>query len=229
MSLFPISDGIEVEGTALAPGTVELTDGTNTLRIQASTTMITSYTMIMPPALGGIGQVLTMINSTDSGWSTIGSFSKIWTISDEKSPGVGGGPLTPSDTWVKRVLNTIVQTATADTSVQLAVAPAIANELLIQPGKYRIYTSIPAYNVRGHRCALYNESTASFIIHGTSMWTRNATTTSRVEGIFTVLVPSVFSIQTYCSNSPGNNNDGGRAVGVPGLNELYTKVIIEQI
>ena len=228
MSLFPISEGLEIEGTITSPGKVDLTDSTNYVTIQAPVGMTSSYTLTLPLTLGTTGNVFTMISSSASGWANIGEYSKIWTISDEKPAGVGGGTL-PTASWVIRTLNVIVPSTYADSSVQLAVAPAGTNELLIQPGKYKIYAVVPAYNVRGHRGTLANLDTLTDIVLGTSTWTRNATNVSIIEGIFTLALQTRVAVLSYASIPPGNINDGGRAAGVPSINELYTKVIIEQI
>ena len=228
---FSITEGIDVEGTPILPGKLVMSDGTNTLTVQAPVGMTSSYTMSLPINLGSLGDILSMTSPSSSGWITTNDTTKLWYVLDAKPSGTNGGPIQPA-TWVTRDLNTISQSTAADTSIQLAVAPAGTNQLLVQAGSYKIYGVVPYYRTRGHRSSLFNVTDNTRIMYGTTAYInlRNTTMPSILMGVIDIASQKVLEIQTYAPTSTNTSTDGGRSVGASGgFNEWYTQLMIEKL
>lgn len=222
MSSYPISLETIVEGDGVNPGKFDLTDGTNTVVIQCPTTISSSYTFRLPPSLGAIGTALGMINSTDTDWATVSVGSNIWLFTDEKPSGTDGGTFA-SAAWLPRDLNTTTLSPSAGTDVQLAVAPAGANQLLIQPGTYFVFGFTQMNNNSQFKSALWDDDASSILIIGTSE--RNVANTgcdSYVIGFITITVQTVLSYRIHVA--PSDPLNGGKAVGILGVPEIYTQL-----
>ena len=226
---YPISSELEIGGTGVDPGKLTLSNGTNAVTVQASLSMPASYTMLLPTALGSTGESLTMTSGTETGWSTIStSGPEIWFVSEEQTSGTNGGILTVS-TWNVRVLNTITQTPSAGTDVQLAVAPAGANQILIQPGDYFIFGAVPCLATNQCKSALWNETAGTYAILGNNTYSGfNSMCKSNILGVITFAVQTVLSIRTYVSLG-GSVINGGQSTGAYPYNEIYSKVYIQKI
>ena len=227
MSSYPITDVVEVEGAVLDAGKVSLTDGTfsTTIRPNDATT---TYDLPLPPQAGTTGQILTMTSPTVTDWVTIGGGStEIWIIEDRRASGTNGGSL--AGTWAPRILNTITTSPSASTDVQLAVAPAGANQLLIQSGDYFIFGRVPLGRNGAHKGALWNEGIGDVEVLGTTeQCDFNTVTSSYVIGTFNVASQTVFSVRTHVWFGSGVNM-GGFPVGVPSNDEVYTLIYIEKV
>lgn len=227
MSAYPITDVVEVAGAVLDAGKISLTDGTFSTTIRPSDST-TTYDLPLPPSTGTTGQVLTMTSPTETGWVTVGgSSTEIWIIEDRRASGTDGGSL--SGTWGPRILNTITSSPSAGTDVQLAVAPAGANQLLIQPGDYFVFGRVPLGTNDSHKGALWNEGIGGVEVLGTSEQCNfNTVTSSYVIGMFNVVSQTVFSVKTHTWYGSGVNM-GGFPVGVPSNDEVYTLLYIEKV
>ncbi len=139
-----------------------------------------------------------------------------YAIFQEQQPsGTDGGTFT-SGSWATRTLNTTA--ASLGTAITLA-----ANQITLAPGTYYIKAYVPANLAGAHQARLYNVTTASTAIVGTSA----VDGYSVIEGFVTVAATSVFEIQHQCSTTRAT--DGlGKAVSF-GENVVYTKVLIEMI
>jgi len=228
MSSYPITNEVEVIGAVLDAGKVSLTDGTfsTTIRPNDATT---TYDLPLPPTAGTSGQVLSMTSPTVTGWTSVSSSAPLlWIIDQRETSGTNGGNL--SGTWVPRSLNTITSTPGAGTDVQLAVAPATTDQLLIQPGDYFIFGRVPVGNNGAHKGALWNEGIGGVEVLGTAeQCDFNTQTSSYVIGTFNVVSATVFSIRSHLWFSSGSTVQGGYAVGISGNEEVYTKIYIEKV
>lgn len=231
MSAYPITESVAIEGVTLDPGKLSLTDGTfsTTIRPDNATT---SYDLLLPPQAGTTSQALVMSSATETDWISPGGGGKqIWIVSDTKSSGTNGAPLTASPST--RDLNTITNSPTAGTDVQLAVSPAGTNQLLIQPGDYFVYGKVPLLrNGSGtvnFKAIFWNEDTASAEIQGTSAVNSNRMQmSSYFFDTITLAVQTVFSVQTYQSSTASTVIEG-YATGIAGVPEIYGMVYIEKL
>lgn len=226
---YPISNELEIEGDLSEPGKVTLSNGTDAVTLQASTTLAASYDFTLPDALGAVGEHLVMTSPTVIGWGPLLPIpaKEIWILSDPRSAGVSGGNSTAS-VWNNRILNTIIGSPTASTDVQLAVAPAGANEILIQPGSYYFYIESIAYNAGNFKSALWNVTTGTYAILGQSSRASLTNVTSTVMGTVTFTSQTVLSVRTYMA--VGTLSFGlGRSVNLASLDEIYTKVYIQKL
>jgi hypothetical protein len=232
MTSYTVTNTVEVEGQGGAQGICSLSDGTNSVSIVPTTVGGSTYTMILPDVAGTADQVLSMVTPTDLGWKTIGR--RYWFIQHTMPSGsmAGGLPLG----WMERLLNSIDPSPTAGTFVQLAVAPASTNQLLIEPGDYFIFAKVTTGSRAPTTSALWNLTTASIEIEGTSCSTSSnappgggTNVNSMIIGTFNVAITSVYNIQTYMGNSSAFADSQGSATGVPGVDELYIIVYIERL
>lgn len=218
---YPISSEIIVEGDGADPGRIEMSDSTEIVGIQCPTTISASYTVRLPPALGTIGTVFSMLNATDADWTAVDG--EVWSFRDQKPSGTGGGNLA-NQTWVTRALNNVSQSPLASTAVQLAVAPAGANQLLVQPGTYMVFGYSMCFS-NPVKTALWNDDTATILIVGTSEYSGGFNSIHPyVMGIVTVAVQTVMSFRWYINATPTTNNKGGVPVGIPSVPEIYTNI-----
>lgn len=233
MSGYPITSTVSLEGVSLDPGKLSLTDGTFSTSIRPDDAT-TSYDLLLPPQAGTVGQTLTMSSATETDWVTPPLIKQIWIIEDIKSSGTNGGVISSSPQT--RDLNTITSSPAASTDVQLAVAPAGANQLLIEPGEYFVYCKSPlgapdvfSTNSR-YVVVLWNDSTSSAVLTSTSANTdRNMQTSSYIMGTINVAVQNIFSIRIYSTNIIADTVRCGRATGIAGADELYSAVYIEKL
>lgn len=231
MSAYPITSVVEIEGVSLDPGKLSLTDGTfsTTIRPDDATT---SYDLLLPPQAGTVGQALVMSSATETDWETAPENPKqIWVITDTETSGTNGRAYTISPDI--RDLNTITGSPTAGTDVQLAVAPAGANEILIQPGDYIVYGKVPLVRDSSgnilFKAVFWNQTTSSVQITGTSGISADTVqTSSYFFSNITLAVQTVFSVRLY-QNSPAVTSLGGYATNIAGVSEVYSLLYIEKI
>lgn len=151
-----------------------------------------------------------------------------WILQDVKSNGVHGGTISCPG-WNIRTLNTLIS-STTDTSVTLS-----SNQITLQPGKYFIKASAPAYQCGTHKIRLYNVTNNSTELVGTSECTHNdgllsnvkIQTRSYIEGFITINIPHVYQIE-HASTASEPTTGLGIASNI-GVNEIYTNVFIEKL
>jgi hypothetical protein len=224
---YKISSEVNVSDTDTSPSQLQLTDGTDTVTVQSSSALASTYTLRLPPVLGSTGTAFAMLNSIDSQWKYIGpnGGGALWLITDESPSGTAGGVI-PLTTWTTRNLTTLTQSPLANTDIQLAVAPAGANQLLIQPGTYMVLGYTSGYRVTQYKSALWDDDTTTILLLGTSEMTTSVaytSSTSFVFGVITLAVQTVVSYQIYVTTS-GDPSNGGVATGIPAVPELYTRL-----
>ena len=227
-----ISEELEVEGDPTEPGKITVNRSGNSITLQGSTTMSSSYSMILPPALGALDESLIMASPTVTGWGTIPATGQsIWFISEEQPSGTSSGTFTAS-VWNTRILNTITQTPAAGTDVQLAVAPALANQILVQPGTYFMFCIIPASTSDAVKGAIWNETAGSYLALSNGIFTISSGAFSTTVGQCFVIATATFASATVLSArmypiNPTGVNSGGPSTG-SGANEIYTKLYIQK-
>ena len=171
----------------------------------------------------------TMVNAPDTHYISISSvkdtskfseFSDGGTayIKDVKSANTAGGTFT-SGAWRTRDLNVL----SGDTGfISLS-----SNQFTLQPGKYDIYASAPAYVVDRHKIKLRDTTNSTDIIIGSSeqsLATNAITTISTLIGQFTISAETTFEIQHRCLTT-SNTNGFGLASSLS-VDEVYTQVKI---
>lgn len=227
-----ITDELEVEGDPAEPGKITVNRSGNSITLQGSTTMSSSYSMILPPALGALDESLIMASPTETGWGTIPATGQlIWFISEEQPSGTLGGALTAA-VWNTRTLNTITQTPSAGVDVQLAVAPALANQILVQPGTYFMFCIIPTSISAAVKGAIWNETAGSYLALSNGVFTLPNVSFSITVGQCFVITTATFVSTTVLSAkmypiNPTGVYAGGPAAG-SGANEIYTKLYIQK-
>ena len=140
-------------------------------------------------------------------------------ITDVKSTGVNGGS-SLAETYNLRTLNTITGISGYGDWCSLA-----SNMFSLAVGTYFIEASAPAFSCSAHQLHLYNYSTSSFLLRGTSEYSYSeAQSRSFLTGFFTVTdAGHDYRILHHTSNAQ-TSNGLGRAVD--NGNELYTVVKI---
>lgn len=141
---------------------------------------------------------------------------------DQKNSGTPGGAITNGQT-VTRVLNTILVNTIAGSSLN-------SNIITLPAGTYHIVASSPCSAVNGSQSWLYNNTTSSIAILGTSQYTSTtigSNTVSIINGIITVASSNNFSIQHFFQTHNSNNDLGYPASS--GNNEVYAQIYIWKI
>jgi hypothetical protein len=141
-------------------------------------------------------------------------------IEDQKANATSGG--TASSGWQTRTLNTIV----TDT---IGIGSLSANTFTLPAGTYEVIASAPAYMSGRHRIRLYNVTSSTTVLLGTSEYNNNvsgyAETRSHIESRITLSSSTQLRIDHYIGIANANAN----ALGVEtssGDVEIYTRVKI---
>jgi hypothetical protein len=231
-SAYPLESPIEVTGNGVTPGQVNFSDGANSVEVKAPPTLTGTVNFTLPDSDGAANQVLKW---PASGSTTIwadkagpgGGNTDIWFIGDQKASGTDGGAFI-SGAWRTRVLNTLAKPSGTGTEVQLAVAPAGTNQILIQDGFYRIEAVAPALRVQEHQARLRNITDVTTEAVGTSSNSNAAVTSfSFISGVWTVSGgPKVYEIQQQGNQTRADGFGTAAGFGEP---EVYTRVFIERI
>lgn len=144
-----------------------------------------------------------------------GLFDAYVHVQDQKSAGTNGGTAT-SGSWETRNLNT----EQADTA---AIASVASNQITLPAGTYVCDITVPGYKVGVHRAALYNTTSAAYLLYGTSHYTINTDSVSqdsRITGLFVLAAESVLEVR---HNVQVTQATTGHGVAVnQGGNEVYT-------
>lgn len=175
-----------------------------------------------------------------------------WAVSDVKPTGVVGGGYAPRKVWTRRDLNTI--TGNIGLAVQLAAAPAGANQILVAIGSYWVSASAPAIRMGHHKIRFRNVTDGADALVGTSersdntRYKKNKKGSSSdgssgsgsgssiptggrsfAEGVVVVTgAPKVFELQHYGTASRSTYGFGD-SVGALGVPEVYAVLTLVRI
>lgn len=138
-------------------------------------------------------------------------------IRDEKAQNVSGGTFT-SGSWQTRDL----QTTQADSDALVSLA---ANQFTLQPGRWEVNISAPAYQVARHQTRLQNITDGTTTLLGTSERANSAHFVSRRSYIVGFIfigaaTPKTFEVQHQCSLTRATDGFG---VAANLANEVYTQ------
>lgn len=149
-------------------------------------------------------------------------------IKDVKANATQGGTFT-SGAWRTRDLNTV----SGDTEL----VTLLANQFTLQPGKYEIEATAPAFQVRRHKIKLYNVTssidaldTAGNPIIGSAEIAHDSSTIVTSSGFKNSLVltgVTTFEIHHQCETT-GTTQGFGVEAGF-GVDEIYTQVKITKV
>lgn len=149
-------------------------------------------------------------------------------IKDIKTAGTDGGSATGSPDV--RVLNT----TEIDTGSH--VVSLTTNKLKLDVGTYRIRASAPAFSVKRHRAWLYNLTTTTVAVNGTSEYAPDADpaipgqTRSHIIGQFVVAnATHEYQIIHQVEQAASGDGFGAQCGGNDGNPEIYTVVELEKI
>lgn len=190
--------------------------------VRATSLATTTNPVIISGAIAPtIGQTLVATSPTTATWQTmVSSSTSIGYIIDSKTTGTNGGRF-DNGAWRTRTLNTIV---TNNIGLSLNT-----NQFTLSPGNYLIICLAPAYRVSQHMCRLQNITAGTTTQYGSSESTttnsNSCTTSSTIEANVTLTTNTVFELQHYCISTQ-NLNGFGLAVGIAGVNETYSRVLI---
>lgn len=145
-------------------------------------------------------------------------------VTDQKATTTDGGS-SSATTWHQRNLNTITGISGYGDWIALA-----SNQITLAVGTYFIEASAPAYKSNAHHLALYNQSTSTYELVGTSEYVPalyNVQSRSHVTGLLTVSSAAhVFRLIHYIENAQATTGLG-RATG-SGRPEIYTTMLIKK-
>lgn len=139
-------------------------------------------------------------------------------VCDSKASGTAGGTFT-SGAWRTRDINT-------ELFDDGSICTLSSNQIILSGGIYHCDISCPAWVVGKHKARLYNISSASVLLNGTSEETNNsgfyASTRSFIKG--RIILPStgaILEVQHIASNT--ETSDGfGKACTLDTGNNIYT-------
>lgn len=139
-------------------------------------------------------------------------------LRDEKPQGTDGGSF-PANTWVTRILNT----KAVDETNQVILS---SNQFSLPAGTYTVKIVVPATMVGRHKARLRNITAGTTQIEGTSEFNRSggtyyASTSSLIQGKFTLTTTTIFEVQHF---NNGGNTVNGLGMGVGSGPEIYTVV-----
>ena len=142
-------------------------------------------------------------------------------IKDVKPNGTSGGTFT-SGAWQTRDLNTLE----GDTEfVSLS-----SNQFTLEPGKYEIEASAPAFIVNYHKLKLRDATNSTDVIIGQSRYcdqTNIVENTGVLEGSMEITISTTFEIQHRCSDTKAG--DGFGVASSFSVDEIYSQVKITKI
>lgn len=146
-------------------------------------------------------------------------------LKDVKTSGTSGGS-SSATTVHTRTLNTVE----GDSSL----VSLSANQFTLQPGKYVINASAPAFSVDTHQIFLYSVTGSSYVIDGTSMSANSANavnSTSALSGVLELTSATTYELRHWTFSAKTTN---GLGIGVDGTNnpqtnEVFSVVQIDKI
>jgi hypothetical protein len=169
--------------------------------------------------IGTSGQYLNVSGAGIPQWtSVVPGAPQIAVFNETQSSGVSGGTFTQGAPQV-RTLNT---TQSAQSFASLA-----SNQITLLPGTYYIEASAPALQVDNHQAWLFNVTSSTTALTGTSEYSSASGVVSNrsvIQGVITVATTSAFEILHQCFNGVATQGFG-LAAGF-GNNEIYTVISI---
>lgn len=144
-------------------------------------------------------------------------------LQDQKTNGSNGGSAT-GGAWNTRTLNTSVID-------QIGVSLG-SNQFTLPAGTYYVEISTPACQVNNHRCRLYNVTTSSTVLLGTSECAQNTNPSnmsnrSFIDAYFTSAASGTYRVDHWCNTSFATQGLGMNASS--GDVEIFTNVKIIKI
>ena len=136
---------------------------------------------------------------------------------DEKSSAVNGGAYA-GGTWATRDLNKVVTNFIPGASLT-------NNRIALPAGRYKVDATVPAYAINTCRAALYNVSSAAYLLYSPSErsdYSYNGYMHMRIRGEFTLATASLLEVRMWGQGTYVNGM--GLASGVNGVPEIYTEV-----
>jgi len=149
--------------------------------------------------------------------------SLVTILQDQKTSGSNGGSATGA-AWNTRTLNTSVID-------QIGVSLG-SNQFTLPAGTYHVQISTPACQVNNHRCRLYNVTTSSTVLLGTSECAQNTNPSnmsnrSFIDAYFTSAASGTYRVDHWCNTSFATQGLGMNATS--GDVEIFTNVKIIKI
>ena len=140
-------------------------------------------------------------------------------IYDEQSSGTDGGTFTAA-AWQTRTLNKIYG--------DVGRVTISSNQFTLEPGRYRIQVTAPAFTVDAHKARLYNVTDSEVVSYGTSACAVNDLTHSIVNVTVSLDSAKTFKVEQYAQTTRAA--DGfGIAANITGVAERYTVVTVEYL
>lgn len=150
---------------------------------------------------------------------SIGLFSAMAILEDQKSDGTNGGAFS-SGAWRTRDLNTEVSDAAGIVSLS-------ANQFTLSAGTYLILCEAPGYYINRHKAAIYNVTDSSYAAYGQSSYCSGvpaASTTATVSTVLTIGGTKAFELRHRCETT--NATTGFGPASSFGVIEVYSRVTI---
>ena len=148
-------------------------------------------------------------------------------IKDVKSSGTNGGTSTAL-TVTTRELNSL--------KGDVEFISLSSNQITLQPGKYEITASAPAYDLNRHQIFLYDSTSLSYIINGSSEFADTGgtgQTRSMLDGVLDITTTTTYEIRHWTEGTSTGGNGLGVASDIhasnPQTEEVYTQVKITRI
>jgi hypothetical protein len=148
-------------------------------------------------------------------------------IKDVKAQNTSGGTFT-SGAWRTRDLNVINTNGSNTTDTTCAWASVSSNQFTLQPGVYRIRTSSPAKAVDVSQSKLYNITSSSDVLFGSTQQGAdiNNTNISFINGQISIGTATTYELRHICATTRAT--DG---FGFPGnfAQEVYSQIEIVKV
>jgi hypothetical protein len=149
------------------------------------------------------------------------------TLRDEKPNGTNGGDA-PNTNYNTRTLNTGVPALSGGNSTVISGMSLSANQFVLPPGTYYYTGSVPAGYALGHRARLFNVTTSTVEMLGTSEYTNQAAidvNRSFLTGLLILASSNTFRIEHRIGSTAGNTWDYGVNASTGDV-EIFTTITI---
>jgi hypothetical protein len=206
-NLVSLTSGGDIADSGRAPGAA---NGVATLNASGTVVQRLSYE--------GVASGVATLNSG----GLLVQQNPVLYVEDQKPSGTPGGSSTVG-TQV-RTLNTVVRNTISGASLS-------SNQITLPAGTYYVLASAPCHKSEVHKVFLYNATSGSVLLTGSSEYARVATeaqTRSFVGGFFTLSATSALELRHYVAVS-ASTIGLGVAVSLAGHNEVYSQVYIEKV
>jgi hypothetical protein len=146
-------------------------------------------------------------------------------VRDEQTTGTSGGTVSSANTWVTRVLNTVVSNAVSGASLS-------SNSVTLPAGTYVVTATAPGYRMNSHKARLYNVTASAVLLQGSSEIANAADypvqSASVITGQFTLATSSAVRIEHWSSSTGGGAGYGVAVGGGSGV-EVYTQATFQKV